>query len=313
MRKAENSGTVAKLIFRSGMYAGKNMSLPEGKAIVLGRNRDVDLPLNDAKLSRRHCQITATESGCVITDFASTNGTFVNGNRVEADKQLELIEFDRIVLGDTEIELYLSDPGERILAVSSDDNMPIVKVNDEGSSVRKAVQSPTLTHMKAIEEDERRDIESEMEITADPDPLLAALYEMGLPLPPEPPLPSGGVDLRIEPTYCSYCGSKIPDADKNTGAARMIHNKMACKACLIIPPPAIGHSAKPGVDDMLAGLDSEPMVVDTSKKPRMSFVEHDVETVRNVRSTPLVAPPQSISAEAEDPKVFGDEFEEIGQ
>src|SRR5437762_10008613 len=91
--------TVAKLVFRSGMYAGKNMSLPEGKAIVLGRNRDVDLPLNDAKLSRRHCQIIATENGCLITDFSSTNGTFVNGNRLEAEKQLELIEFDRIVLG----------------------------------------------------------------------------------------------------------------------------------------------------------------------------------------------------------------------
>ena len=294
------------------MYAGKNMSLPEGKAIVLGRNRDVDLPLNDAKLSRRHCQITATESGCVITDFSSTNGTFVNGNRLEAAKQLELIEFDRIVLGDTEIELYLSEPGERILAVSSDDNMPIVKVNDEGSSVGKAVQSPTLTNMKAIEENDRDESEADTEITADPDPLLAALYEMGLPLPPEPPLPSGGVDLRVEPIYCSYCGSKIPDADRATGAARIIHNKMACKVCLIKPPPALGHSAKPEVDAMLAGLDSEPLVVDTSKKPRLSVVEHDVETVRNVRLTPLISPSKTIPAVPDDPQVFGDEFEEIG-
>src|SRR5882724_4844091 len=136
------------------MYAGKTMSLPEGKAIVLGRNRDVDLPLNDPKLSRRHCQIIATVNGCVITDLASTNGTFVNGNRLEADKQQELIEFDRIVLGDTEIELYLSEPGEKILAVSSDDNMPVVRINDDNSPVNRAgPTTATQSSMQAVDMD----------------------------------------------------------------------------------------------------------------------------------------------------------------
>ncbi len=303
---------MAKLIFRSGMYAGKTMSLPQGKAIVLGRNRDVDLPLNDAKLSRRHCQITATETGCVIVDFGSTNGTFVNGNRLDADKQMELIEFDRIVLGDTEIELYLSEPGERILAVSSDDNMPIVKVSDSGSAVSKAVQSPTLTQMKAIESESRRVTETEMEITPDPDPLLSALYEMGLPLPPEPPLPSGTDMSHVEPTYCSYCGAKILDADKVAGKARTSSNKMACKTCFVKPPPEFGHSAKPEVDAMLAGLDSEPMVVDTSKRPRLALIEHDAEAARHSRLTPMLAPAKTIPQAPEDPKIFGDEFEEIG-
>lgn len=290
------------------MYAGKNMSLPEGKAIVLGRNRDVDLPLNDAKLSRRHCKITATDSGCVIVDFGSTNGTFVNGNRLEAENEMELIEFDRIVLGDTEIELYLSEPGERILAVSSDDNMPIVKVNDEGSSVSKAVQSPTLAHMKAVEAE--RKAESEIEIKQDPDPLLAALYEMGLPLPPEPPLPSG-THTRYEPTYCSYCGTKISEDDKTTGVAHLINNKMACKTCLAKPPVAPGHSAKPEVDAMLAALDSEPTVVDTSKRARISKVEREDDTSQNMRLTPVNPPSNVLPAIVDDPQAFGDEFEEI--
>lgn len=300
---------MAKLIFRSGMYAGKNMSLPEGKAIVLGRNRDVDLPLNDAKLSRRHCQITATENGCIIVDYASTNGTYVNGNKLEPEKQLELIEFDRVVLGDTEIELYLSDPGERILAVSSDDNMPIVKVDDEGSSVDKASPSITGAHARPVEVGDDYDEDAGTEIKHDPDPLLAALYEMGLPLPPEPPVPAG-VNNRNDATYCSYCGAKIPESDKSTGAARVIGNRLVCKACVATPILQHGHSAKPEVDAMLAALDSEPEVVDTSKRPRLSVIEHNVETVRVAR--PVIIPSlRELEPEVEASKIFGDEFEEI--
>lgn len=297
------------------MYAGKNMSLPEGKAIVLGRNRDVDLPLNDSKLSRRHCQIIATENGCLITDFSSTNGTFVNGNRLDPEKQLELIEFDRIVLGDTEIELYLSDPGEKVLAVSSDDNMPVVKINDEGNPIGKV--SPTITLLKAVEDDaitRSFDGGHGKEISSDPDPLLAALYEMGLPLPPEPRAASQRAPTTHEAVYCSYCGAKIPDAELANGSARAIFNKMACKQCLVKPPPAPGHSAKPEVDAMLAGLDQEPTVVDTSRRPRVNAAEGDPEAARKSRQS--VKPTTAHGAvtpdiDADPQKLFGDEFEEI--
>jgi|GEM_PF-2001081 len=309
---SERVVTVAKLIFRSGMYAGKNMSLPEGKAIVLGRNRDVDLPLNDPKLSRRHCQILATLNGCVITDMGSTNGTYVNGNRLDADKPLELIEFDRIVLGDTEIELYLSEPGEKILAVSSDDNMPIVRINDDSSPLNKAVgPPPTQSQMKAVDSASTATAnESELELNVDPDPLLAALYEMNLPLPPEPPLPSGSQPLKNEPAFCSYCGAKIPEMDRSSGKACSLNNKMACKDCLSKPPVPHGHSTRPGVDAVLAALDNEPTVIDTSKGPRLTAVDRSVEAVR---TPPTPTPVQRTAAEksGDKHKLFGDEFEEI--
>jgi pSer/pThr/pTyr-binding forkhead associated (FHA) protein len=279
------------------MYAGKNMSLPEGKAIVLGRNRDVDLPLNDPKLSRRHCQITATENGCIITDLSSTNGTFVNGNRLEAEKQLELIEFDRIVLGDTEIELYLSEPGEKILAISSDDNMPVVRIEDDNSQLGKSgvhsgIQSATLTQLKAIGDET---VAAGDEISTGTDPLMAALYEMGLPLPPEPHAegaPEAPVVTRN--IYCGYCKARIPEADVASGAARPIRDKIACRTCLAKPEPG---SAKPEVEAVLAGLDTEPTVIDTTRHSRRTVVERDKEAGR--------------SAPGKDSPPMGDEFEEI--
>lgn len=303
---------VAKLIFRSGTYAGKNMSLPAGKSIVLGRNRDVDLPLNDPKLSRRHCQITASESGCVIVDMGSTNGTFVNGNRLDAEKPQELIEFDRIILGDTEIELYLTDGGDKSLALSSDDNMPVVRPKSGAYKVSEATpNSPTQTLMRAVEDGGASPksgsgavpVPRDVEIVPDPDPLLAALYEIGLPLPPEPPATAQIDTVKVEVVYCHYCGEKITLADRATGAARSINNKWGCQKCLARPATA---KSPPGVDSMLAGLDQEPTVVDTSKKPRLGKIERD--EVERLRQDAQPAP----AAKKEKSKIFGDDFEEIG-
>lgn len=95
---------MAKLVFQSGPYAGKSVGLPAGKTLNVGRNRDVELPLPDLKLSRRHCQLYYTGDKCMLRDLDSTNGTFVNGTRIKGE--VELNDFDRIVIGDTEIEFH---------------------------------------------------------------------------------------------------------------------------------------------------------------------------------------------------------------
>jgi FhaA, N-terminal domain/FHA domain len=49
---------------------------------VVGRAGDVDLPLDDAGVSRRHAEIHVTDAGARVVDLGSTNGTFVDGERV---------------------------------------------------------------------------------------------------------------------------------------------------------------------------------------------------------------------------------------
>jgi pSer/pThr/pTyr-binding forkhead associated (FHA) protein len=60
------------------------------RAIRIGRHQQVDLRLNDVSVSRVHAQIeyNARAGGFVITDNASTNGVFVNGQRIAAPKLL---------------------------------------------------------------------------------------------------------------------------------------------------------------------------------------------------------------------------------
>lgn len=51
--------------------------------IVFGRDQEVDVTLDDPRVSRQHFQIVWTERGYELTDLDSTNGTYVNDTRIE--------------------------------------------------------------------------------------------------------------------------------------------------------------------------------------------------------------------------------------
>jgi DNA-binding NtrC family response regulator len=54
-----------------------------GRAVFLGKSYDNDLVLDDPTVSRWHCRISPTPAGHEVEDLGSTNGTLVNGARVE--------------------------------------------------------------------------------------------------------------------------------------------------------------------------------------------------------------------------------------
>jgi hypothetical protein len=54
------------------------------RPLIIGRNPDVDVVINDSNVSRRHAEVWRTSEGVAIRDLQSTNGTFVNGHRISA-------------------------------------------------------------------------------------------------------------------------------------------------------------------------------------------------------------------------------------
>jgi hypothetical protein len=70
---------------------------------VIGRGRDCDLRLNLDRISRRHLQISRLGDDLAVEDLGSTNGTFVNNERIE--------EPTRFQVGDT---LHIADYAFRL-------------------------------------------------------------------------------------------------------------------------------------------------------------------------------------------------------
>ncbi len=64
---------------------GRMQELPiKRDRVVIGRQTDCDVRVPAAGISRRHCEIVQEEGGPLIRDLGSSNGTWVNQERVES-------------------------------------------------------------------------------------------------------------------------------------------------------------------------------------------------------------------------------------
>lgn len=69
----------------------------EKKTTVIGRKPDADLRVPLSDVSRAHCEVTLNGKAATIRDLGSSNGTFINGERVDDD--VKLAAGDRIRIG----------------------------------------------------------------------------------------------------------------------------------------------------------------------------------------------------------------------
>lgn len=77
-----------QLVMRVGPSPGKVFALSTNE-VVLGRDIDNEVVINDAEISRRHTRLLIQEGGYVVEDLGSTNGTFVNGQKITGSHVLE--------------------------------------------------------------------------------------------------------------------------------------------------------------------------------------------------------------------------------
>ncbi len=70
------------LVVEKGPRAGMTFLLHPGSTSV-GRHPDSDIFLDDVTVSRHHCRFTWEDDELVVEDSGSTNGTYVNGSRID--------------------------------------------------------------------------------------------------------------------------------------------------------------------------------------------------------------------------------------
>lgn len=56
--------------------------------VVVGRHRGCDARIDSARVSRRHCCLALESDGLLVRDLGSTNGTWINGERIEVGELL---------------------------------------------------------------------------------------------------------------------------------------------------------------------------------------------------------------------------------
>lgn len=94
--------TVLRIV--TGMPAGARFAIV--RATRVGRSKESDIFLVDPSVSRNHAILEPQEDHVIVRDCGSTNGTFVNGERI----QLRAIHAgDRVAFGKTEMIVEQQD------------------------------------------------------------------------------------------------------------------------------------------------------------------------------------------------------------
>ncbi|MBI4238494.1 MAG: GGDEF domain-containing protein [Deltaproteobacteria bacterium] len=101
----------AYILFLSGPLVGKLHMLAQGKT-VLGRSREASLVVSDNRVSRQHVEIHVDGDRVILRDLGSTNGTFVNGQKV---REHALVDGDKVQISSVTIFKYaLQDHTENV-------------------------------------------------------------------------------------------------------------------------------------------------------------------------------------------------------
>ena len=112
LRREEGTGSISFAVLRLAFPTG-NVEVPAGTSLLLGRDPAESLVAaafaRYENVSRRHATVTVDDAGhATIRDENSTNGTYVNGDRVLPGIAVRLADGDTVRLGaDVSAEVLL--------------------------------------------------------------------------------------------------------------------------------------------------------------------------------------------------------------
>lgn len=105
---------MAKLVILSASMAGRSHELKVDKTTI-GRVEDNTFPIAESSVSSHHCEILLRGADVVVNDLNSTNGTFINGDKISGEAILKPGQILRL----GQIELRLDAEGAAAPAPSA--------------------------------------------------------------------------------------------------------------------------------------------------------------------------------------------------
>ena len=108
----------ATIVVEKGLPDAGPIPMGEGVS-VFGKSSTVDVNVDRPYISRRHFQIKCQDDVFFITDLESTNGTFLNGERLTSQHERRLRDQDLIGMAGDQVLLRFLDPVKTVTIDSS--------------------------------------------------------------------------------------------------------------------------------------------------------------------------------------------------
>jgi pSer/pThr/pTyr-binding forkhead associated (FHA) protein len=126
------------LVVMQGAHQGKEIPIAHSQFII-GRDPQCQLRPASSMISRRHCALLTRQGKVFLRDFGSTNGTHVNDQRVDGERELrdgDRIRIDPLVF-QIRIQQVIKTMPEAATDSATDDSIAamLLEVQEDGSPV----------------------------------------------------------------------------------------------------------------------------------------------------------------------------------
>jgi hypothetical protein len=120
LSSASEALTPHHVVLLQALPSGVCLTLPHDAVMILGRRATTEplstpsypllslehLDAHQHGVSRHHCLLERRASGLTISDLGSTNGTYLNGRRLEQHRAYPLVHRDHLILGTLHLAVF---------------------------------------------------------------------------------------------------------------------------------------------------------------------------------------------------------------
>ena len=229
-----------QIVVRKGPNPGHAYSL-NAPSITIGRDPMSDIVLSDPEVSRYHARLTQTEVGYKLEDMKSTNGTFVDGERIE-DEPAVLKPGQLLVFGSSVSLVYQE------IRIGAEDDNPLTTTSDTdnltdfeetavdpsesepmpGDIFDDEVEQPETSSWTVEDRDAALNASPVSEVKTE---RLSQAYEPTVPTPPPQSMPSYGGDNM---SYGSLPTDEQDNTKRNVLIMLAIVLLLVCCCCLFL-------------------------------------------------------------------------------
>ena len=157
-----------KLKVLHGARAGKEFGIPTPECLV-GRSQDCHLQPKSEAISRHHCVVYVRDGRVFVRDLKSRNGTFVNGQRVDNDCEVQ--NGDTLEIGPLAFEVHLDQAvagkqrpvvaSVREAAESTGNDARNVRLAEESTIADWLADADEVARLRRLNEPETRQLQLE--------------------------------------------------------------------------------------------------------------------------------------------------------
>ncbi len=238
--------------------------------LIIGRGAECKLRIASNEVSRRHCRISLTDTAVLVRDLGSSNGTFVDGERLEPEVDVPLSPGSQLVIGGVEFVVRYDAPETEAAAAPMDPGSTVDFREASREQLPEEAAEDEAAEYVEVEESEEEAAEVDSEAAADAEDTQQLEY----PPDEEGSDKTAADETAADETAGPIAGAGLIEPDEDEEEAPLFEAADEPEA---IDEPEVAEALEVDEDDVSAEDVAEDDVSDEEPPPAAEVVDPESE------------------------------------